>query len=316
MPLAKGARRSDAHKLARTRNAAAHPVIAAVLAAAFAVSGSAGATPPAPQTDKHPINFADPTEDQGRSSACTAHAASIGLGATCRARNASLPFVASPWHFYTCSGAIARQSATLIGDPPPLDDNGRQLADMIKAILVCGVAAMRGPTPDGRNSDVWTSDDTDGNPPGNAAAEPSVQLLEEAADELLGGAHTVDLQAGNALQVCAAALDSGISLYVGFDCGAMYEALHRDQLAQPTPANDPEQGGHCVVVLGYRINAAGQYEWLIRNSWGNGWALPPVNDNADNAPTGCVWATSAWLLACWEVWLLDETLLPAAKAVA
>lgn len=316
MPLGKGARPTPAHKLALTRNAAAHPVIAAVLAAALGLGGNTAGAPSAPQTDKHPIGYADPTEDQGRSSACTAHAASIGLGASCRARGAPLPAVASPWHFYTCSGAIARQAATPVGDPQPLADDGRELGDVIKAIMVCGVAKMRGPTPDGRNSDVWTDADTGGSPPGNAAAEPSVQLLEEAADELLGGAHTVDLASANALQVCAAALDSGIALYVGFDCGDSFEALHLDQVAQPTPPADPGQGGHAVTVLSYRINAAGQYEWLVRNSWGTGWALPAANDNAGDAPAGCVWASSAWLLASWECWLLDESLLPAAKGAA
>lgn len=292
MARAKGARPSHPDKLSRTKPAASHAVVAAVLSLAFS----------APQTEKHPVNFLPECEDQGQSSACTSHALSVGVAATCGGK--LLPFVPSPLHFYSCSGGIERAAANPVGQLPALADNGRQLADNIAALMTCGAVAMKSPTPDGRVSDVWSAVDVSGlpsPPPANVTAEPSIHALEASALDCLSGAHTQDLTAANALDVCAAALDGGISLYIGFDCGQTFEDLGATGIAQPTPASDPNQGGHALVVVSYRINAVGDREWLIRNSWGNGWAL-----------SGGAWCSSAWLLACWELWLLDDTLMTGA----
>jgi hypothetical protein len=274
----KGAKRSHPAKLALAKDAASHPSIYVLPVIA-------------PQTARHPVNWLPPCEDQGQTSECTAHALSQGLYAACGARGVSLGFQGppSPRHFYSCSGGIARAAADPTGALPPLQDDGRELADCITALMACGAVAMGPLAPDGRFSD---------STPENATDEPSVQALEDSAHACLAGAYTVDLTAANALDVCAAALDSGRALYLGFDCGDTFEALGPGDIAQPTPASDPNQGGHALTVVSYRVSAAGQREFLIRNSWGNGWA-----------DMGNVWASSAWLLACWEVWVLDESLL-------
>lgn len=291
-----GAKSSHPTKLARTSSAAAHVAIAFTLALAL----------PIPATSKHPVNWLPAVEDQGSTSSCTSHALSQGLTATCSARGTPLGFVASPHHFYSCSGGIARAAATPLDPMPSLMDDGRELADNITAVMTCGVAVMHGPTPDGRNSDVWSDVDVAGinsPPPANVNAEPSVQTLEASAYECLSGAHTVDLSAANAGAVCAAALDSGLALYAGFLCGSAFMRLGASEVAQPTAANDTNTGGHAVTIVSYRINAAGAREYLVRNSWGTLWA-----------DAGNVWASEAWLLACWEVWVLDETLISKAAA--
>lgn len=317
MAFSKGAKPSAKHKLALTQPAHTHPVVAPLLAL---LMGAGAAAPPAPQTAKHPVHWlSQQPEDQGGSSACTAHSLSQGLLASCGARGISLGFSGppSPLHFYSCSGGIERAAATPLDPLPALTDTGRELADNITALMTCGAVPMGSlsqcPTPDGRFSDLWTTADV-ASPPQNVNQEPSVQGLQAGAFAVLKGAYTVDVTSATALQQCAASLDGGIALYLGFSCGQAFEALTVLGIAQPTPSTDTTAGGHAVTVVSYRINAAGEYEWLIRNSWGASWPAA-ANDN-DPPPPGCVWASSAWLLAVWEVWLLDESLLTAARKAA
>jgi hypothetical protein len=288
-----GARPSPKAHLALTKSAAAHPLVAPRLALIGSLLAANGGALPAPQTGNHPINTFPPVEDQSITESCTAHAASVILGR-------KLPFIPSPLYFYSCAGALARADAVPIGKPPALQDNGRYLSYMVAAVMKCGVVPMGPLAPDGRNSDVT---------PENATDEPEIEELEAGVTECLSGAHTVDLSAADALHQCAAALDAGIALYIGFDCGATFQGLSRRDIAQPTPANDSNQGGHALAVGSYRINAAGEYEFLVRNSWSERWPSEVDLPLPSDAPPGCVWCSSAWLLACWEIWLMDETLI-------
>jgi hypothetical protein len=188
---------------------------------------------------------------------------------------------------------------------PALQDDGRELADEITGLMSCGAAAIgtdsQCPTPDGRYSDVWSDADVANLSPvpdANVTAEPDLQALQASAYDVLSGAYTVTLSDANSGAQCAAALDSGFALYIGFSCGMAFQQLGPNDIAQPTPANDNSAGGHSIIIVSYRINAAGQYEWLIRNSWGAGWA--------DN---GGVWCSDTWRLAVWECWCLNETML-------
>jgi C1A family cysteine protease len=68
-----------------------------------------------------------------------------------------------------------------------------------------------------------------------------------------------------------ACLASGIPVVIGF---SVYESFESDEVARTGVLNMPapgEQllGGHAVLVVGYD-DATGR--WLVRNSWGSGWA--------------------------------------------
>lgn len=43
-------------------------------------------------------------------------------------------------------------------------------------------------------------------------------------------------------------------------------------------------GGHALTAIGVRVNSAGKREFLIRNSWGEGWGL-----------NGCVWFSADYM---------------------
>ena len=237
-------------------------------------------------------------------------ALAAGLFATMAARGTPLPFVPSPKNFYSCSGAVARAASAPLDPMPALTDDGRELADEITALMTCGVSAIGTdsvcPTPDGRYSDIWSETDVAGLSPApnaNVTAEPSIQALEASASDCLSGAYTVDpAPAANGAKL-AAALDSGMAIYIGFSCGSAFQALVAGQVAQPTPASDATAGGHSIVIVSYRINAAGEYEWRARNSWG-----------ATFADSGDVWCSDSWRMALWEAWALNETMLNAVVA--
>jgi hypothetical protein len=58
----------------------------------------------------------------------------------------------------------------------------------------------------------------------------------------------------------------------------------------------PTIGGHALAVLGYRTNADGTVDYLVRNWWGEGWG-----DGGD------AWVTAGFLDACADVWVIDSS---------
>jgi hypothetical protein len=97
----------------------------------------------------------------------------------------------------------------------------------------------------------------------------------------------VDSSAPNLVALC---IDSKIPVQVGFFCDSAFESLTPSQVAGAPNQNDPSGGGHAVYLYGYRTNAQGEFEFRLRNSWGNAWC-----------DVGDCWVSTAWLLAAWEL---------------
>jgi len=289
-PLALGkyqlaAKRSHPSKLALTRPATSHPLIRARLGNP---ANSSGLQP-----------FLPERLDQGQSGSCTAHSFAGGVATRCAFAKVAPSFVPSPLEIYATTRAVERAVATSVGALPPLTDSGAELADVILSVSTFGVAPIKAPTPDGRNSDIWTSADTAAQPP-NVNNDPVAMDLESAAPDVLAGAYTIDLTAPSAVQTAVAALSSGLPLYCGFFVDTAFGQLQAGQIAKAPNTNDPNGGGHAIFLADFRPSASapGTTEMLLVNSWGAGWC--------DN---GTVWVSQAWFLAAWEAWPLSEELI-------
>lgn len=282
MKYGAGARRSHPAKVAAAKPGASHPVVAAALAVGLGASASLMGNVPS-------------RLNQGQTGTCTAHSYTASVTTACP----SLGWVPSQCVQYSVTHGIERAATTPPGQPlPPFQDNGAELADAIAAGATYGVCPMQGPTPDGRNSDVWGPIDA---PNPNVTQEPDVVRLEAAATTIITGAYHIDPNSPNVSDLVAGAISSGYPIYVGFYVDSAFENLGANDVAQPPNQSDPNGGGHAVFLAAYRTNAAGKREFLLVNSWGTDWA--------DN---GTVWVSEAWLAATWELWIMDVLVQKAA----
>ena len=137
-------------------------------------------------------------------------------------------------------------------------------------------------TPDGRNADIDADNvDTDITIP---------QRLACIQHECDFGEHLIDLTADGWEDVIVATLTSAhpAPVWPAASVGPLFNALTADGVA--TPESGPGTGGHAILIVGHRTLDDGSREYLILNSWGKGWA---------NA--GTVWASPAFVRACWEL---------------
>jgi hypothetical protein len=264
----KGLHRSTPARIAHRLGGHTHPKIAAALAAG--PRGSANLT-------------TCQRLDQGNSSTCHAHSAAAAIWTSFNAAGKPLSFVPSPLVIASTTYADLRAKATAVPPFPKLTDDGAQLQDDADAIAMWGLAPVSAPTKDGRFSDVENY--TDG-----AFPEPDTSTLQVAGESLADGEYQIAVDA-SAHNVVAASLDVGIAVWLGVFVDSAFEQLGPNDIAQPANASDPSGGGHALFLSGYRTAQDGSFEFLIVNSWGYGWAN-----------NGTVWASTRWLLSCWDLW--------------
>src|SRR5512135_1068853 len=281
MPYAKGAKRSHPLKVASKKAAALHPKVAALLAAAIPAASDLA-------------SFEPPRLDQGQTGSCTAHALSGSVSTACRKAGVQIGFETSPREMYAATRGLERANATPVGQPLPLlTDSGAEPADVFTACATFGIAPMQGPTPDGRNSDIWSDQDTSSAPP-NVNNEVDANQLQQAGTTLVTGEYAIDPTAPNVSDVAAAAIAAGFPIYVAAFVDTAFEDLQPGQVAQPANENDPNGGGHAIFLSGYKTNPDGSRTFILTNSWGTGWC--------DN---GRCLVSEAWLKACWELYVMD-----------
>ncbi len=289
MGFAKGAKKSHPSKLASKKAGASHPVIAALIAAA--------AIPPSCDL----AAFEPPRLDQGQTGSCTAHSFSGSTSTACRKAGKAIGFEPSPRETYATTRGIERANSTPVGQPLPLlTDSGAEPADVFTAGSTFGIAPMQGPTPDGRNSDIWSSSDTSAQPE-NVNSEPDGNQLQAAGTSIVTGEYAIDPNASNVSDLVAAAIASGFPVYVAFFVDMAFEQLQPGQVAGVPNTNDPNGGGHAVYLSGYKTNADGSRTFILTNSWGTGWC--------DN---GRCLVSEAWLKATWELYVMDVQVQKAA----
>jgi Papain family cysteine protease len=281
MAFSKGAKKSHPSKLANKKAATAHPVIAGILAATIPTSVDLATWEPA-------------RLNQGATGSCTAHSFSGSTSTSCRKAGKPIPFEPSPRETYATTRGLERAASTPAGQPVPLlTDSGAEPADVMNAGSTFGVAPMQGPTPDGRNSDIWSEQDTTAKP-ANVNNEPDAAQLEQAGTTLVTGEYMITAGASNISDQVAAALAAGFPVYTCFFCDSAFEALTPGQVAQAPDQNDPNGGGHATYLSGYTTNSDGTRTFILSNSWGTSWC--------DN---GRCLVSEAWLAQVWELYVID-----------
>lgn len=269
MKYGKGLLRTPDAKKAHRLGAELHPDIAAAKAAGPKGSGQ---LTPAKRTD------------QGQSGCCHSHSAVAVVWCALTAAGLSPQFLGSPRMLASCTYADVRAATTPAGAAlPVLQDNGADLQDDANAMAKWGLAPIQAPTSDGRYSDV------ENDPPDNSFPEPDPAQLVVGSQHLVSGEYTIPVDAQAPLLV-AAAIDAGIPVWLGTFVDTAFEDLAADAVAQPANQADPNGGGHALYISGYRTAADGSLEFRVENSWGDGWC-----------DGGACWASTAWLLACWEL---------------
>ena len=269
-----GVRRPDPTQLSELTPASEHPLLAHALA-----------LPVVERSDLSPL--LGQRLNQGRSSACSCHAAASGLWA---ASGRNLPFFPSPHVLYSASGRIEAPCGGL------LRDDGRQLCSVLRAIRETGIGPMLAPTPDWRWSDVWTAEDVAGivrAPPPNVCRDITLDELARCI-RYDAGAHTIDPSSTDLEREIIATLTSPAPapVLVGGRVGAAFEELEGDVDAQPDAPDDPQGGGHALLIVGHRplASSAGHYEFRLANSWGSSWD-----------EDGECWASEAFVRSLWEL---------------
>lgn len=269
-PHGKGLRRTDPAKTAHRLGAELHPAIAAALAAGLKGSGDLSPSSPG-------------VMDQDGSSTCWAHSGSVADYIAFATAGRPKSYVPSPLYFAQCVYSWYRAQNTPAGQPlPALQDGGADLQDAASVFSKSGDIPMQAEQ-DGRFSDV---PDTETTPIPELTPDES----QRGSEDLFSGEYSIAVDT-NAPTTVAASIDAGIPVWLGTFVDTAFENLTASQVAQPANQNDPNGGGHALVIVGYRTAADGSLEFKVQNSWGTGWC-----------DGGFCWASSAWVLATWELW--------------
>lgn len=221
--------------------------------------------------------------DQGQSETCAEHSfVGLAVGAM-KIAGAPLPWIPSMLSLASTVYADRRAAETPPGQPlPPLVDTGAELQEVANSAAKWGLGPMLAAI-EGRLSDV--PDDVEGQP----FPEPAPGELQLSAPHTAGGEYAADIDDTLPL-VVAACLDANIPVWFGGLVGQATQQLGPNDVEGPTPTSDKTAGGHARGIVGYRT-VNGQIQPLIRNSWGTSWA-----------DGGYGWASTAFLLAQWDVW--------------
>ena len=224
-----------------------------------------------------------PVLDQGQTPACVGGGTSaltyIGLkelGITIDPLNPN----AIPSPGYTFKGAKTRERAAFLATGasvniplPSLDDGtGVGAADAVAFMMQEGVIPMKGPTPDGRNFDLWTTADI-----ANIHGATSNMGIELAGPDLIRG--EMKLLTGEAI------LDTSVTNFVsllqsmllvcpigwgGYVDSQVFNYTAGGEPFGPYNPSDSNKGGHFMAVIGWRPSVLndGTVDWEIQNDWG------------------------------------------------
>lgn len=239
--------------------------------------------------------FRSPVLDQGLSSACIGHGSSQLNDTALRAAGIAVPWDlngvkcnSSPYHVYGNTRVEELQSST-----DPLQDTGAMPSDIIVALAKYGARGMaltpglvNGLTPDGRNSDIWTSEDVFDQPgvAANVNVKPDQQDEEEGVANLIAGEYSISVgQSGAggtddqmAQVISIVKRPVGVGLFVD---SAFIQWTPDQGPIDTINMQDPQGGGHWVCVDSYTTMTVGgvtQRVYSVTNSWSQAWGAGGV----------------------------------------
>jgi hypothetical protein len=225
--------------------------------------------------------------DQGRSGSCTFHGTPMAMWVSAAAVGRPLPFFPSPRVGYGVVRVLELPTSSTL-----LTDSGGMPSDLPFVVNRWGIVPIgfggQHPTPDGRNSDVWTADDVMGSVAANINDKPSLLDLETAGLRLALKPLRIDEGPDFGAQI-KAAIDNKIAGGVGIfvdSTNFMQWNASMGPIRQINTA-DPRGGGHWLE-FDYYYTIGGELIVGGANSWGVGW--PTVTTR----PASPFWTPGSW----------------------
>lgn len=211
-----------------------------------------------------------PTVDQGQSGSCVGHGTANGLWVSYNASGKSLPFFPSPRINY-----VLPRILELADSSRALTDSGAMPTDLLLTFPKWGIVPIgfgsSHPTPDGRNSDIWSADDTSATPP-NVNAKPTLLDLETAGLVLPVKPLRVDETSSDFGGQIKGAIDGktagGVGIFV--DVANFMQWNPASGPIRTINTSDPNGGGHWLE-FDYYYTLAGELVVGGANSWGDSW---------------------------------------------
>ncbi len=106
--------------------------------------------------------------------------------------------------------------------------------------------------------------------PATACCEPTFSALEMDAAHLIPVPHQIISAGPRRITESCLMLDDGHPIVFGTVIASPFFA-YAGGVVGVQDQHDPEGGGHCMVLVGYRTTADGKRVFIGINSWGTGW---------------------------------------------
>lgn len=224
-----------------------------------------------------------PVFDQGSTSSCEGHRASMALTVAYRAAGLPLPYIPSPDAIYRDARCVARRPVG--GSLPRLVDDGCMTGDVYTALATCGIRPFD-------DSALTLPRNTDCNPD-TINREPLLGELVAESERIITGEYSIPMY-GGPLQKVLNALQSGapVGLDVWIDRG--FEAWGHNPVSPLSKCDkdDAWGGWHAILCTEMLVTPGGDVILSGPNSWGD-WGAPSLDGNHAN---GHWRATANWVL--------------------
>lgn len=125
-----------------------------------------------------------------------------------------------------------------------------------------------------------------------AFLRPPIIALQDAYDHRITGYFRISTRGHARGEDVRAAIDGGHPVVFGVDVGQGFLDYDGDE-SKVWRYPDRSVGGHAMVIVGYRKNSDGSFDYLVRNSWGT-WGL--------RSRPGHCWFSERYLWECSDLW--------------
>jgi len=123
---------------------------------------------------------------------------------------------------------------------------------------------------------------------------PPILAVSNAYDHRISGYFRITTRGAARGADVRAAIDSGHPVQIAVDVGKDFLSYTGGEHVSFEPPSRVE-GGHAMVIVGYRVNADGTFDYLLRNSWGASWGLR-------SCPGHC-WISERYLWLATDLWV-------------
>jgi len=224
----------------------------------FKCSNSLSALSSQNSTDQYLIPCSSvPVFDQGGLSSCVANATNMSLQILMNIENGS---------YKTLSRLMSYWNARLVtGDTDK--DQGTFIHLCFGELMTLGVC----------EETAWPYMEAEVN------SQPPLLAYKEGNDNTINAFYEITSTDAQRLSDVELAIRANHPVVFGTEVGQELENYD----GNPNTVFDPPTtslGGHAITIVGVRTNAAGQKEFMIRNSWGENWGL-----------NGCVWFSAEYI---------------------